>query len=134
MGIYDVESFLGELWNSSMEVLVILVRIWNSKARLRHAWTINKRTMPLNRKVSDTELQSVLVNMDDLYKRTHILCTGWPVNYGLVFLVPCKMWLCQCLIPYSMHCTVLQYCTLHTVYVTFHKEHPTMFNWSGCTL
>ena len=40
----DVESFWG-LWNSSMDVLVILVRTRYSKARIPHASTINKRTM-----------------------------------------------------------------------------------------
>ena len=31
-GIYDVQSFFGGLWKSSMEVLVILMRIWNFKS------------------------------------------------------------------------------------------------------
>ena len=44
LGIYDEESCWG-LWNRSMEVLVILVRIRIFKKKILNAWTITKRTM-----------------------------------------------------------------------------------------
>ena len=42
--VWRRKFFVG-LWNSSMEILVILVRIRTFKCPIRHAWTIPKRTM-----------------------------------------------------------------------------------------